>query len=80
MSVTEKSKENEHGEAQSEGNGLLPVDCAPVELENQDMADVEEMEIRSSDEVCAVWQVLLPKLSLKVLLEHLLYPGHSLLK
>lgn len=54
LSVTDKNKESEHLEGQSEGNGLLPVDSAPVEFENQDMTDVEEMKMKSSDEVCAV--------------------------
>lgn len=54
MSVTEKNKEHEHVEGQSEGNGLLPVDSALVEFENQDMTDVEEKKMKSSDEVCAV--------------------------
>lgn len=51
--MTEKNKENEHVEGQSEGNGLLPVDAAAVEFEYQDVTDVEEVKMKSSDEVCA---------------------------
>lgn len=53
MSTTEKTKENEHVESHDDGSiAFLSVNSVPVESENHEVMDVEQLRRKSPDEVC----------------------------
>lgn len=53
LSTTEKTKENEHVESHDDGSiAFLSVNSVPVESENHEVTDVEQLRRKSPDEVC----------------------------